>query len=86
MRIEVWLASATAILAILTYVVPMMFGNLVWILTSMTGGDFGVASTVAQFAVSTVLIILPTSLLGATFPVAVKAASKDIEKRARDTG
>ncbi len=85
-RIEVWLAVAVAALALVTYVIPGLFGNLLWILTAATGGEFATVSTLMQFGVAFLLIVGPTSLLGATIPVAIKAYSDDIEKRARDTG
>lgn len=63
-----------------------MFGGLVWGLTGLTGGAFGVASVLAQAGVAFVLIAGPTTLLGLTFPVAVKAATPDIARRAEVTG
>ena len=49
-----------------------VFGRLLWGFTAVTRGNFGFASVVAQFIVSGLLIALPTLLLGATFPAAVK--------------
>jgi spermidine synthase len=80
------LAVACTLLAVCTYVVPHLFGILVWSLTGILKGAFGAASVVAQFIVASLLILGPTILLGATFPFAVKAASSDIEQRGSDTG
>ncbi|MCZ6464243.1 MAG: fused MFS/spermidine synthase [Proteobacteria bacterium] len=83
--LELWLGAGVAALAVLTHLVPGFFGALVWTLTEATGG-FGAASVVAQFAAAGVLILGPTVLLGATFPVAVVVFTRDIELRARGTG
>ena len=85
-RLQFWLAGSIALLGVLTYVVPFVFGTLVWGLTNLTGGEFGVSSVIAQFIVASLLIIGPTIMLGIIFPVAVKLYTQDIETRARSTG
>ncbi|MEE9608110.1 MAG: fused MFS/spermidine synthase, partial [Myxococcota bacterium] len=85
-RLQLWLAAAVAALSVAIYVAPALFGSLVWGLTGLSGGAFGPASVVAQFAVASLLIVGPTILLGATFPVAVKLYTRDIEHRASGTG
>lgn len=84
--LELWLGGAVALLAVLAYVVPGLFGGVVWGLTGITGGDFGIASVVAQFVIAFLLIVVPTVMLGATFPVAVKVYTDDVSRRARGTG
>ena len=84
--LECWLAGTIALLGVLTFVVPFVFGTLVWGLTDVTGGAFGVSSIIAQFIVASILIVGPTIMLGATFPVAVKIYTHDIEERAFGTG
>ena len=84
--LELWLGGSVALLAILTYVVPSLFGGVVWGLTGITGGNFGTASILAQFVVAFLLIAAPTVMLGATFPVAVKVYTDDVARRARGTG
>ena len=86
LTLEVWLAGSVAILAVVAFIIPGFFGNLIWGLTAITGGKFGTASIIAQFGVSIPLIIVPTLLLGATFPVAVKAFTYEVERRAHGTG
>jgi len=85
-RLQLWLAGSVATLSVVVYVVPGLFGSLVWNLTRITGGAFGPASVIAQFVVASVLIVGPTILLGATFPVAVKIFTRDITERASGTG
>jgi spermidine synthase len=80
------LAVAVTLLAVLTYLVPRLFGILIWTLTGISNGAFGTASVIAQFVVSGLLILGPTIILGATFPFAVKAFTADIEHRASGTG
>ncbi len=84
--LECWLGGSIALLGVLTFVVPFVFGTLVWGLTDITGGAFGVSSVIAQFVVASMLIMGPTIMLGATFPIAVKIYTHDIESRALGTG
>src|SRR5262249_34669708 len=85
-RLELALFVYVALLAVLTYLVPQLFGTLLWGLTAATGGGFGPASIVAQAIAAGLLIILPTIWLGATFPLAVQVYARDIKERATDTG
>lgn len=85
-RLQLWLGGAVAALSVVLYVVPGLFGSLVWNLIQLSGGAFGPASVVAQFVVASLLITGPTILLGATFPVAVKLYTSDIARRASGTG
>ncbi len=85
-QFELWLAASVALLGIVTYFVPSLFGMLLWGLAGATGGKFGVASVIAQFVVAGVLILAPTVLLGATFPVAVKLYTRHIDDRAEGAG
>lgn len=84
--LELWVGGAVTVLAVLVYVVPGFFGNLLWSLVRISGGAFGWASVVAQFVVASLLIVGPTVMLGATFPVAVKIRTEDVSRRARGTG
>jgi spermidine synthase len=84
--LEVALFSYVAVLGILVYVMPNVFGVLLWGLTAITGGAFGVSSVVSQVVAASMLIVLPTLWLGATFPLAIKVFNKDIGDRALDTG
>ena len=67
-------------------IAPNIFGNLTWSLNSLTGGNFGLASVISQFFVGALLILLPTTLLGASFPVAVKVYINNFDFRAKGTG
>jgi spermidine synthase len=84
--LELGLGLCIAVLGILTYFVPLFFSNLLWLLTGASGGRFGFASTVAQFIVSAVLIVVPTVLMGATFPVAAKICTPRLTTISRGIG
>lgn len=85
-RLELWLFAYVAFLCTALYLVPGFFGLLLWGFTNISGGAFGVSSLVAQGIAASSLILLPTYWLGATFPVAVKAYTADIDDRAPSTG
>src|SRR5262245_58749744 len=86
MVLEFGLFAYVAGLGVLTYLVPNVFGFLLWSLTAVTAGNFGLASIIAQFIAASILIIPATIMLGATFPLAIKIYSTDIRERAGDTG
>lgn len=86
MTLELGLFAYVAALSILTYLAPSFFGVLLWGLVVLTAGGFGVASFLAQFIAAICLIVPATTMLGATFPLAIKIYSQDIGERARDTG
>ena len=86
LKLQLWLAGTVALLAPITYIAPNIFGNLTWSLNSLTGGNFGLASVISQFFVGALLILLPTTLLGASFPVAVKVYINNFDFRAKGTG
>jgi len=85
-KLQLWLAATVALLAPLTYLAPNIFGNLIWTLTSLMDGNFAIASILAQFFVASLLILIPTTLLGASFPAAVKSYINNFDFRARGTG
>jgi spermidine synthase len=83
--LELVIGVSVAGLGILSYFVPRLFSNLLWLLTSISRGKFGLACTIAEFVVSGLLIAIPTILLGATFPVAVKICTPTIRSIGRGT-
>lgn len=84
--LELWLGASVTLLAVASYAVPALFGHLVWGLTGVTAGAFGASSVVAQFAVAVLLLIVPTMLLGATFPTVIKIVTPEVDHRANRTG
>jgi spermidine synthase len=84
--LELGLGAYVAGLGILAYAAPSAFGTIVWSVTALTGGGFAVGSILGQFIVASALIVFPTMLLGATFPIAVKAFTRGVEARAAGTG
>lgn len=85
-RLELFLAGSVALLPVFIFFAPSLFGALTWGLTTVMQGNFAFASIAAQFIVAGIFIIVPTSLLGATFPVAVKSFTGNIQRRAHGTG
>jgi spermidine synthase len=83
--LELSIGISVAGLGILSYFVPRFFSTLLWVLTGVSKGKFGLACTIAQFVVSGMLIAIPTILLGATFPIAVKICTPAIKSIGRGT-
>ena len=84
--LECGIGASVALLALLSFIAPELFGRLLWGFTAFTRGNFGFASVVAQFIVSGLLIALPTLLLGATFPAAVKICTPSAGRVGFGTG
>lgn len=74
--LEVGLGISVAVLGLLSYVAPAIFAVLVWGLTRVSGNNFMFGSVVAEFVVAGLLILVPTILLGATFPTAVRICTR----------
>lgn len=83
--LELVIAVSVALLGILTYFVPRVFSILLWRLVTVSGSSFGFACTLAEFLISAALIAIPTSLLGATFPVAVRICTPNVHAIGRGT-
>ena len=83
--VETWLGASVAFLGVVSYIVPPFFGKLVWALSNLHV-NFGVASNVAEFLVAGMFIMAPTTLLGATFPIAVRICTPDARRAGFGTG
>ena len=83
--VETWLGASVAFLGIISYIIPAFFGKLVWALSNLHV-NFGVASNMAEFLVAGLFIMAPTTLLGATFPIAVKICTPDARRAGFGTG
>ena len=77
--LELTLGTTVALLAILTYFVPRSYNGLTRVLVAQFPDRFGLVCTVAMLLISGVLIGVPTFLLGATFPVAVKICTRNVQ-------
>lgn len=80
-QLEKWLAGSVAVMIPMVYFAPDFFGEVLWRFGSINELGFTFGSIMAQFLVASILIIGPTTLLGATIPVAAKAFLSDIEAR-----
>ncbi len=83
--LELTIGVTVGLLAILTYFVPILFNGSLRVLSAVLGGRFGLASSLAMILVSGILIAVPTILLGATFPVAVKICTRNVDTIGRAT-
>ncbi len=77
--LELTIGVTVALLAILTYFVPIAYNGAIRVLLAHFPGRFGLACTVAMVLVSLALVGIPTILLGATFPVAVKICTRNVQ-------
>ncbi len=84
--LQLGLGVSVAALAVAVYTVPTVFSILVWGGTTLSGGAFGPVSIAAQFIVAGILILIPTILLGATFPYAVRVYTGHVSGQALGTG
>jgi spermidine synthase len=83
--LELTIGVTVALLAILTYFVPTAYNGTIRVLLEYFPGRFGVACTVAMILVSLALVGVPTILLGATFPVAVKICTRNVQAAGQGT-
>src|SRR5208337_4030539 len=76
--LELGLGVSTAALATLTYFVPAVFARVLfhWIGAK---DHFAFGYVAAQFIVSAALILVPTLLMGATFPAAVRICTPTLQ-------
>ncbi|HME57530.1 MAG TPA: hypothetical protein VKF63_04275, partial [Terracidiphilus sp.] len=77
--LELGLGASVAALAILTYFVPPFFSRLLFRWIGVSETNFGFGYVAAQFVVSAGLILVPTLLMGATFPVAVRICTPSLK-------
>src|SRR5271157_1822357 len=75
--LELGLGFCVALLAILVYFVPALFSGLLFH-SIVSEATFGFGYIAAQFIISAALIIVPTLLMGATFPVAVRICTPSL--------
>ena len=78
--LELGLGVCVALLAVLSYVTPAVFTILIWGLTRVAGNNFAFGAISAQLVVGGLLIVVPTMLLGATFPTAVRICTPGVER------
>ncbi|MEZ6017838.1 MAG: fused MFS/spermidine synthase [Planctomycetota bacterium] len=79
-KLEVWIGASVAALALLINVVPGFFGHLLGFLSTALGAARGSALVVATLAASFLLLVVPTTMLGATFSVALRAYTANVAR------
>jgi spermidine synthase len=84
--LELALGVSVGLLGVVTHLAPALFGRLLWTLAGLTGGAFGPSTVIAEFLISALLITVPTVLMGATFPAAVKVSAASATHAAEGTG
>jgi spermidine synthase len=77
--LELGLGVSVASLATLTYFVPALFSRVLFRWIGVSPDHFARSYVAAQFIVSGCLIIVPTLLMGATFPVAVRICTPSLQ-------
>jgi spermidine synthase len=85
-KLLLYLALSVTLLTLLSQVAAPLSSALTWGLTQISHGSFGVASIAAQLIVASLLIAVPTMLLGATFPFAVRALAPEPSEHASAIG
>lgn len=75
--LECWLGAGVALLGLSAFFIPSLLGKFIRIFFPLFHGNFGIAATAAEVLVSSAFIFVPTLLLGAAFPIAVKAVASD---------
>ena len=84
--IELGIGVCVLLLPLASLLAPKLFGTWVWVGTRLLNDDFAVASVVSMFAISGIFILIPTVLLGATFPVAVRICTPAVGRAGFGTG
>jgi spermidine synthase len=85
-KIEIGLSVSVAILAGLSFLIPSLFGTLVWRMSALSPALFGLASVLGALLVSMVFVLPSTMLLGAAFPAALRAYNVNLGSTGRDSG
>lgn len=84
--LELGCGVSVAVLALLLHALPGVFGNLLGALAATLPGDGEHALVVATLVASFPLLVVPASLLGATFPVALRIYTTNVAQVGRHTG
>lgn len=85
-HVQLSLAAWVATLALVSAFIPMLTGPFVWGFTSVLGGNFAAGATLAQLILGGALMLGPTYLLGATFPLAVRICAPNAQAAGTSTG
>jgi len=84
--IELAIGVCVLLLPLASRAAPTLFGTWVWALNRLLQDDFAIASVVSMFTISGMFILLPTILLGATFPFAIRICTPALGRVAFGTG
>jgi len=85
-RLQLGVGASVALLALLVNAVPGVFGHLLGATSYLLGEARGAALVVSTLLASFLLLIVPTSLLGATFPVGLRVYTTSIAKVGSSAG
>ncbi len=84
--VELAIGVCVLLLPLASLVAPTLFGTWVWVGTRLLQDDFAAASVVSMFAISSMFILPPTVLLGATFPIAMRICTPAADRAGFGTG
>lgn len=84
--LELGVGATVALLALLVNLIPEFFGDLLGLALRLLPGREGGALILATLTASFFLLVLPTTLLGATFSVALRAYTDNVNRVGSRTG
>jgi spermidine synthase len=84
--LELGIGACVAALCLLVNVVPGLFGSILGTVSSILPGDKGNALVVSTLLTSFLLLAVPTTLLGATFAVALRTYTTSVARVGSRTG
>lgn len=83
-RLELGIGASVAILALLLHILPSVFGQLLGLASGAFPGRY--ALVIATLVASFPLLVVPATLLGATFPVALRIYTTNVARIGSRTG
>jgi spermidine synthase len=83
-RLELGIGASVAILALLLHALPSVFGRLLSLASGAFPGQY--ALVIATLLASFPLLMVPATLLGATFPVALRVYTTNVARIGSRTG
>jgi spermidine synthase len=84
--LELWIGACCGALCLAVNAIPDLFGGVFAFTTSMSSGDRSGSLVASTLVVSMLLLVVPTTLLGATFAVALRAYTTNMARVGDRTG
>lgn len=84
--LELAIGACVGVLCLLVNVVPGLFGGILGAVASLLSGDKSGALVISTLLTSFALLVIPTTLLGATFAVALRTYTTNVARIGSRTG